>query len=211
MFFMNWLSEISRIVVLNLNKRDDRLLEFAKQADDYSIPFERISAIEKENGAEGLRDTMKEVFTEALENNRHNLLVFEDDCEFVEEPSTFNLYMDKVIEQLPENYWMVFLGCQLTGTGCFMQSPNLIRGKKMFATHAVLYSKQGMTEIMGRDFQYPIDNFYVAELQNYGHCYCTYPLLASQRVGYSDIGKNVISWKPFIDQRYTQQMAHIIR
>lgn len=208
---MEWINKISRIVCLNLEKREDRLLEFAEMADKYEIPFERVSAIEDEQGARGLRDSMIEIFKEAIENNRPNLLVFEDDAEIVVGKDEFHLWMNKAVEQLPENYWMLFMGCQLTGNGCKFHSANLIRVSKAFSTHAVLYSLQGMKEIMSRDFQYPIDNFYVAELQEHGHSYCTYPLLASQRVGYSDIGKNEISWKPFIDQRFNQQVANIRR
>lgn len=106
---------------------------------------------------------------------------------------------------------MVFLGCQLTSNGCKFHSPNLIRVQKAFSTHAVLYSLQGMKEIIAREFGYPIDNWYVENIQPMNESYCAYPLLASQREGYSDIGKNEISWKPFIDQKFNQQVANIRR
>lgn len=206
---MEWINNISRIVCLNLNKRDDRLLEFAKMAEEYEIPFERVSAIENEQGAIGLRDTMKEVFSEAIEGNCKNVLVFEDDAEIKVGKDVFHDYMNKAMEQLPESYHMVFLGCQLTSNTCKWFSTNLIRVQKAFSTHAVLYSIQGMKEIMSRDFGYPIDNWYVDHIEPLGQSFCTYPLLVSQRPSYSDIGKNFIDWRPFLDQRFIQQIGNI--
>lgn len=208
---MEWINKISRIVCLNLNKRDDRLLQFAEMADNYEIPFERVSAIEDEQGARGLRDSMIEIFKEAIENKRPHVLIFEDDAELVVGKDEFHLWMDRCVEQLPETYHMMFLGCQLTSNGCKWFSANIIKVEKAFSTHAVLYSLQGMKEIVAREFGYPIDNWYVEHIEPMGHSYCTYPLLASQRKGYSDIYKNEINWKPFIDQRFNQQVAHIRR
>lgn len=211
-FIMEWIDKVNRIVVLNLLHREDRLLDFTKQAEEYQIPFDRINAIhDKQAGARGLRDTMLNLFKEEIAKGTEHLLVFEDDAELVTESHIFHTTMNKVVEQVPENYHMVFLGCQITANGCKWFSENLIRVVKAFSTHAVLYSLQGMKEVASRDFGYPIDNWYVAELQNAGHSYCTYPFLASQRDGVSDIGGNFISWKPFLEQRFKQKFGEIRR
>ena len=208
---MEWLSKINRVVVLNLPHRTDRLLDFTAMCEEYEIPFERINAIKDEQGARGLRDTMALLFDEEIEKGTQHLLVFEDDAEIIVERGKFNNSMNEVVKQLPENYHMVLLGCQITSNGCQFISPNLIRVKKAFSTHAVIYSLQGMKEIMARDFGYPIDNWYVAELQNFGHSYCTYPFLVSQRDGVSDIGGRFISWKPFLEQKFKQQLGNVRR
>lgn len=204
---MTWLDKISKIYLINLPHREDRLLAFSKQAEEYSIPYERISAIYRPSGAEGLRDTMSALFAQEIAKNTPHVLVFEDDCEFVVPPPIFHDSMDKVAAQLPENYWMCFLGCQITGSISHFHAPNVIQASKMFSTHAVVYSLQGMKEIMARNFAFPIDNFYVDEIEKQGHSYCTYPLLCSQTPGFSDIGQNTISWKPFIDARYEQKIG----
>jgi hypothetical protein len=154
---------------------------------------------------------MKIVFQEAIDANRPNLLVFEDDAEIVVDKIWFHEYMNMVVNQLPENYHMVFLGCQIAGNGCVFHSTNLIRVQKAFSTHAMIYSLQGMKEIMGREFGYPIDNWYVSDIEILNQSYCSYPFLVSQRIGYSDIGKRVQDWKPFLDQRFNQQVANIRR
>ena len=211
-YSMNWIEKISRIVCINLTHRDDRLLEFAKMADEYEIPFERISAINNpQQGAAGLRDTMIEIFSEAIENSRPNVLVFEDDALPAVQPPWVHECMNRALEQLPDTYHMMFLGCQLTSNVCSWYSTNLIKVNKAFSTHAVLYSLQGMKEIITKDFDYPIDNWYVDNIETMNQSFCTYPLLFTQRPGHSDIGPNYINWRPFIDQRFEQQAALIRR
>lgn len=207
---MDWRNSIGRIVLLNLPHRSDRLLDSAEILFKYEIPFERISAVyNKEHGATGLRDTMVRLFEEEIEKKTDSVLVFEDDIKFVEDPESFHATMNAVMEQLPETYHLVFLGCQLTVAPSHFYSRNLIPVVKAFSTHAVLYSFQGMKEILASNLQGPIDNHYVDHIENKGHCYCTYPLLASQRSGYSDIGMAEFDWGPFIVPRYDQKIGEM--
>lgn len=203
---MEWINKIGRIVVLNLPKRTDRLLEITEEFENYEIPFERVSAIEDSRGAEGLRLTMVKLFEEEIEKGTEHLLVFEDDNKFVVEKFWFHDTMNKVIDSLPERYIMLFLGGQLTGKVNSFHSPHIISATKVFSTHSVLYSLQGMKEILARQMTAPIDNFYVASIEQLGRSYMTYPLLTTQRAGYSDIGNNFIDWNNFIQPRYKQKI-----
>lgn len=203
---MKWLNFFDSIYLINLDKRTDRLLDFAEQAEKYSIPFQRIPAILNINGAEGLRDTMLQIFNECIEKNIQNVLIFEDDCDFISGVDLFHDIMNKVVEQVPPTYHMVFLGCQLSVPPASFHSPNLMQVIRAFSTHAVFYSLQGMKEIITRGFDFPIDNYYVSDIEPMGHTYATYPILCSQRDGVSDIGGRFISWKAFIEQRFEQQV-----
>jgi GR25 family glycosyltransferase involved in LPS biosynthesis len=204
---MDWINFIDRIVLLNLAHRVDRLLASAEVLEKYDIPYERIEAIHnKEHGATGLRDTIVQLFEEEIAKKTQHLLVFEDDVIFVEGPDTFHQAMNGVVKQLPEQYHICYLGCQVTLTPTHFYSTNLIPVQKAYATHAWIISYQGMKEILASDLKPPIDNYIVDMVQPLGHCYCTYPLLASQREGLSDIGHAFIDWDPFIVDRYQQQI-----
>lgn len=203
---MEWINKIDRIVVLNLPHREDRLLHITEQFEKYSIPFDRVEAIyDQEQGARGLRDTMCKLFKEEIEKETQHLLVFEDDCLCVEGVDTFHETMNKVMEQLPENYHCIYLGGQLTSRITRFLSPNLIPVTKYYATHSVLYSREAimlMRDIMG----FPIDNWMTDNVQIMDRCYAVHPLLCSQIKGYSDIGKNEMDWNPFIVPRYEQKL-----
>lgn len=204
---MSWHDKIGRIVCLNLAKREDRLLAFTEQAEKYSLPFERVEAIYDEaQGARGLRDTLVKLFNEAIGNETKSVLVFEDDCDIVVDPDTFNSTMEKVMEQLPPNYDMVLLGCQLSHRISHFNSENIFPVTMAFSTHSVLYSLQGMKNIVALPLEFPIDNDMVARLQPMNRTYCVYPLLCSQVEGFSDIGKSRIAWDAFISARYEQKI-----
>lgn len=204
-----WQSFFSKTYLVNLSKRIDRLLISAEQCEKYLVNYERFQAIEKPNGAEGLRDTMLEIFREAVVNSYNNILVLEDDFKIIVDEETFHDTMNKVVVQLPDNYHQCFLGGQASGRFSHFHAPNLLPVQKYFSTHSVAYSAQGIKEILARDFGYPIDNWMVSEIQPMGNCYCVHPLLCSQYAGYSDIGKNEIDWSPFIIPRHSQKIAEM--
>jgi len=208
---MSWLSFVDKIYLVNLQSREDRLLESAELLEEYSIPYEVFPAIKDTQGARGLRDTMLLIFNEAIENNYENILVLEDDVSFVEPPSTFHDTMNNATKQLPENYHLFYLGGQPTAGYSHCHSANLLPAIKYFATHAVVYSKQGVKEILGRNMDFPIDNWLVDTIQTEGFCYAVNPILCSQRPSFSDIGGQPMDWNPFIVHRHNQKVAEIRR
>jgi len=206
---MNWIDFFDAIYVINLLKRQDRLLDITQHLEEYEIPFKRWSAVEKPNGAEGLRDTMIQIFNHSVENDYQNILVFEDDALFVEQPLTVHNTMNEVVKQIPENYLLCFLGGQPTGGYNSFYSPNLLPVHKYFSTHSVMYSRAVINEILGRGLGFPIDNWYVDEIETLGNCYATNPLLCTQRSGFSDIGKSEINWNLFIEPKHRQELAKL--
>jgi len=205
-----WTNFFDDILVINLLKREDRLLQTTKDFEEYGIPFRRVQAIEDaEQGARGLRDTMLGIFKEAIEKNHKHILVFEDDCKIIVEKLWLDDTMNKVTDQLPDNYHICYLGGQMSRKPTHFHSPNLLPVVQYFATHSVIYSLQGMKEIMSREMGYPIDNWMVEEIQKLGHTYACHPLLCSQYAGFSDIGHNFINWEPFIVPRHAQKIAEM--
>lgn len=206
---MSWINFLDKIYLVNLLKRSDRLLVSAQDCEKYGIPYERFNAIEDEQGARGLRDSMLQIFNEAIEKDYKNILVLEDDFQIIVSPEVFNATMDNVVQQLPENYHLCFLGGQASNRFSHFHSPNLLPVTKYFSTHSVIYSQQGIREILARGMGYPIDNWMVDKIQPLGCCYTVHPLLCSQYPGFSNIGGNVIDWTPFIVPRHEQKIAEM--
>lgn len=202
---MSWVSKIDDIVCLNLPHREDRLLEFAKMMGEYEIPFRRVEAISKPNGAEGLRDTMVKLFAESLGKGHKQILVFEDDAQFVVQKEWVHLTMNEVIGNIPELWLMATLGSQITGKFIHRHHPNILSATKVYSTHAMLYSERGMRESLSQGLDYPIDNFFVDKLEPMRATYVVHPMLATQRPGRSDIYNNFIDWTAFIDSSYSQK------
>lgn len=201
-----WTNFFDKIFVINLKKRYDRWLHIQKQLKKYSINFERKEAIEHERGAEGLRLTMVEIFNEAISKGWNNVLIFEDDVEVVNKD--FDEVMNKVVTQIPNDYLICYLGCNLTTGVSGFYSENLLPVVNAFSTHACFYSRKAIELILKNNFSAPIDNYMVSQVQNrYGNCYCTYPFLCTQIAGISDIENKFVDWNPFLHLRYKQRLS----
>lgn len=202
-----WTDFFDRIVVINLPKRLDRLLEVTEEMEKYGIDFELVDGITSElGGAEGLRLTVEKIFKESIEKGHRNILIFEDDTLFLCDPTNT---MELVVKELPENYDICYLSAQATCGFHYRQSASLLQLDGAFATHSWAVSLQAMKDILAIGMDAPIDNFLVRELQNRQRCYITYPILTTQREGYSNIGCAYISWRPFLEGRYDQKLAEM--
>ena len=204
-----WTSFFDKIYVINLPKRIDRLLQFVEEMEKYEIEFEIINGIEHESGAEGLRQTVENIFIDAIEKKYDNILIFEDDCYFVEGKSTVDWTMENAIKELPEQWQILYLSAQPTNGFNRRQSGCLLQLDGAFATHSWAISNQGMREILSVGLDAPIDNSIVKSIQPLQRCFITYPILTSQRAGMSDIGRTDIDWQPFIVSRYYQKLGEM--
>jgi GR25 family glycosyltransferase involved in LPS biosynthesis len=206
---MSWTNFFTKIFVINLPERTDRLLEVAEELYKWKIPYELVNAIKHESGAEGLRMTVEKIFREAIANEWESVLIFEDDAMFVDSCGNPNDTMNEVVKQLPLNWDILYLGAQCTTGFKLRKSANLLLVENAFATHAWAISLHGMKEILMAGLEAPIDNCIVAKIQSHGTTYITYPLLATQRPGMSDIGNTYINWQPFIENRYYQKLGEL--
>lgn len=202
---MSWTSFPDKIFLINLAKRKDRLESATRKFKEYNIPFERVEAVEHEKGAEGLRITMETIFQDAINNAYKNILIFEDDLDIIE--PEINTIMPKVIQELPSDYDIIYLGCQLCNYVDF-HSNHLIRSHTMYATHAAMYSLQAMKKFMELPRFSPVDNFIVQYIQCSDRCFCTFPILASQIPSHSDIysDQEIMDWRKYIQVKYWHQM-----
>jgi hypothetical protein len=207
---MEWINFFNRIVLINLPTRDDRLIESIEQLSKYDIPFELVEAVPMEQGAEGLRATMLKLFEENIRNEVESMLVFEDDVLFLDGlQEGVHDTMNGAVSQLPADWRILYLGCQPSHGYPNFYSRNLLPVTGAFATHACAYSLQAMKDCYGLGMTAPIDNFIVDKIQPLGQCFQTYPFLATQRESYSDIGRQVFSWRPFLETRHEQKISEM--
>jgi GR25 family glycosyltransferase involved in LPS biosynthesis len=123
---MSWTNFFTKIFVINLPERTDRLIEIAEQLYKWNIPYELINATKHENGAEGLRITVENIFREAIKNEWESVLIFEDDAMFVDSCGNPNDTMNEVVKQLPLTWDILYLGAQCTTGFKLRASPNLL-------------------------------------------------------------------------------------
>lgn len=198
-----WTNFFSRIVLINLASRPDRLVESSLELKRHKIPFEVVSAIKNENGQQGISDTLRELFVESLEFGNGPLLVFEDDVRMVVEPEEFERVMDLALLELPSHWDMLYLGANLPNPRRVEEySAHLLRTIRALALHAVAYSRRGMEEILALQPTLPIDLQIADEINTAGGSFITYPLLCTQKEGFSDIEGRRVNYSSFIEDRY---------
>lgn len=113
--------DLGKIVVINLDRRPDRLEQFAARAWDAKLPtWERFAAIDGSEipcpsewqggaGAYGCRQSHLRILENAIADKTPTLTVFEDDCGFVDG------FMDRLQgfwSKLPHHWRALMLGCQ---------------------------------------------------------------------------------------------------
>ena len=181
-----------KVVVINLDKRTDRLEKITKQLDDLGITFERFSAIDGtgKNPMLANRDSHLQVWRDNLGKK---VLVLEDDAYFVED---FQERFNQVIQTLPENWDVFYLGALLDKmTGKVIKVNNdwyrqiVSTGTQAYCVHP---------DIM----QYCIDRLEIYDgyidvglriLAEDMNAYITQPNLVTQYPGYSDLRLKEVS------------------
>jgi GR25 family glycosyltransferase involved in LPS biosynthesis len=181
-----------KVVVINLDKRVDRLEKITEQLNDLGITFERFSAIDGtgKNPIIAGRDSHVEVWKQNLGKK---VLILEDDAYFIE---GFQERFDEVIESLPEDWDIFYLGVLLdkmtgkvikvnndwyrqivsTGTQAYCLHPNMMQ---YFTDRIEIYD--GYVDVGLR---------ILAEDTN---AYITQPNLVTQYAGYSDLRLKEVS------------------
>ena len=181
-----------KVVVINLDKRTDRLEKISKQLDELGITFERFSAIDgtDKNPMLANRDSHLQVWRENLGKK---VLVLEDDAYFIDD---FQERLDQVIQTLPENWDVFYLGALLDKMTGKVIKINNDWYRQIVSTGTQAYSVH--PDIM----QYCIDRLEIYDgyidvglriLAEDMNAYITQPNLVTQYPGYSDLRLKEVS------------------
>lgn len=205
---MSWIDRFDAIFLVNLPRRLDRFVLARQELTKFSIPFTRIWGIAATDGRKGLYDTIISLFQYCISQNYKQIVVFEDDISFIREPHTV---LDACLEELPADFDMLYLGCNIVQNVNRFYSPHLVPIARGLSTHAVAYSRACLQKIVALPEYLPIDVMYANQIHTLGKSYCCYPLVASQRQGYSDIMKQWIDWSPYIQERFLVNTASLAK
>ena len=206
-----WQKYFNGTFVISLARRQDRRTRMSEIFEEYDIEGEIFEATDIEKSPLGLVDSTRRLFEYCLEKGYSNCLVFEDDCEFLESPEVFHQTMAKCVEDLKNINWQIFyLGLQHPRNFLQWVTPNILPVNMAYATHALAYSATFMEFFLDYIVSEPIDNWIVRMFQPYGTCYCSYPILATQRTNYSDICGKEENWDLYITKSYENAVKDIM-
>jgi glycosyl transferase family 25 len=189
---------IEHIFYINLDKRTDRKKKFENQASLYNLNVERFQAIQKDMGALGCTLSHLEVLKIARERNYKNVLIFEDDFEFLVDKEDF----EKEIKQIFENnvdFDVLLISYNLIKYEDSEKYPFLLRSLDVQTTSGYIVNEHyydklidlfeyyaPLLEKTGDQSKYACDIIW-KQFQTNDKWYCTKTRIGRQIDGYSDI------------------------
>jgi GR25 family glycosyltransferase involved in LPS biosynthesis len=193
---------------INLERRSDRWDECLSEFDKYGITnVDRFIAVDGKNLDQSLSGFMTpsrtalvltniQIIEEAIKNGYETILILEDDVEF--DPQVVE--MDSYFDLLPDDWDMLYFGGN-HNTHVGSTPPNIINEKvcklhNTYSTHCVAINKKAFQKVLDRikKCDNALDVIYV-ELQKSLNVYSFYPLIATQRVSFSDIENRMSDYK----------------
>ena len=183
---------------INLPDRPERWERFLINKFPFNV--QKVNAIKKSPGWQGCRDSFFMLFKNITE---FPCVIFEDDCQML---SDWN-EVERIMQQLPRNWDMLHLGATLNEQ-LEKYSDNLYKIKNAYTLHAVIYNNRKVFDYVleNRNDIRKIDVFITQKVHEKFNCFVTYPMLATQRPGHSDIVNKYTDYKELNDsyRRFTR-------
>lgn len=203
-----WFEYFDKTFLINLPERRDRYWISTWELSRYQVPYEVARAVKHRDGREGLYLTIRAIFEKAVAEGCRSILLFEDDCKFVADPAPV---MDKCLQQLPPDWDLLYLGCNLATRPTAFYSENLIPVRRALSTHAVAYSRNCMERLLSLPRILPIDQFLCHTIQAAGRSFCVCPFLVTQYPGFSNIENRNTDWTHVLDTRFQEQISPLLK
>ena len=175
-------------ILINLNKRTDRLEQFDKQAKILGIQYERLQAIEAADPRLGCKLSHMAAISKY---DFEVIFVFEDDAVFVED---FEAKFQESMNSVPRDWHMLYFGAHM------LQKQRVndywYRSLECSSTHAYAVKKQFVHKLIkaGMNPTNHIDVDY-ASLHKDLIAYVARPTLIYQGPGYSDLLGSEVDYK----------------
>lgn len=193
--------EETRALYINLDDRKDRKDQIEKELNEKNIKYERFSAVKNENGALGCSKSHLNVIKLAKERNYDQVIIFEDDFEFIVNKDEYNEEMNKLNNVnfdvcllsyntqnfYPSEYDFLYkIKDALTCSGYIVNSHYYDRLISCWEESVEMFEKTG-------DIKYTSDLSWL-KLQENDNWVCFKKRLGKQRASYSNIQKHQVDY-----------------
>jgi len=182
---------------INLDSRPDKWEWISEESKKLDLELVRFSGFKRNKGHEGCRLSHLTLLAELKDQGE--FMIIEDDMEIcVDNPIEL---MNEAYSQLPEDWDMFYLGATLNQK-LEQYSKNLYRLKAAWATQAIIYNNQnGVVDYIIENHNQPKFSVFLSnDVQNNFNCYITYPMIATQHAGMSDILRHYVDYKVITDR-----------
>jgi GR25 family glycosyltransferase involved in LPS biosynthesis len=172
-----------KVVVINLDRRKDRLEKVNAQLEELGITYERFSAVDAKALDIDPIQACRQSHLQVLEESEGKTLILEDDAYFMED---FNERFAQFVELLPDNWNIFYLGAVLLNS----QNCNhiMVRAMDTSSLHAYCVNPKfkDIALAQGREYPEHIDVAYRLLHRQYPS-YAAKPPLVKQYPSYSDL------------------------
>ncbi len=177
-----------KVIVINLDRRTDRMEKLAPQLEKLDIQYERFSAVDgKQLGIDPIVAGLQSHLQVMKQIAGQKVLILEDDAQFVED---FNEKFEKVMQTLPEDWDIFYLGALVPKEVGLVRMVNRHWGIQVLTTGSQAYciNPSRLEYFINKleDYNYYIDvglRDFAKDLK----AYITQPNLVVQFPSYSDL------------------------
>lgn len=197
---------------VNLDRRTDRWADSTNEFKKFNLNgIERFSAVDGKSTPIKLKNkkvnkseialvlTNIKIIERAKKEGLKSILILEDDVEFTDEVTNVSEYF----KFLPNDWDMIYFGGN-HNIGIEEATPKIINEKvcklyHTYTTHCVGIKHTAFDIILDnlKQLSQQLDVVY-CDLQKQMNVYSFYPMIASQRIGFSDIQERDVDYKEFI-------------
>lgn len=211
---------VDKVYVINLDRRQDRLIDITNELNKHNIKFERISAVDGEliegkhhlkhfdlpgdrnKAAVGCLRSHKNIILDAVKNNYKSICIFEDDVILQE---NFNEKLKNILHFIPADWDMLFLGCHWWK----LPEPinignNIYKLNGCFGAFGYIIKSNVFQDILLAIEQedIPYDDALCYKVIRKHNAFTTVPFLVKVKMDYSDIAKCNTNYTIISDKFY---------
>ena len=198
------LKHINKVVYINLDKRSDRKKEMEGELAKMGLSGERFSAIEHTRGAFGCSMSHLAVLKDAKANKYKNILVLEDDFQFIVDRPTFEKELQSFFDlNIPYDVLMLSYNCyEKKPYNTIVSRAINVQTASGYIVHERFYDtlihvwEEGLQKLIetGNEPTYSLDQCWKS-LQPSSQWFLMNTRIGVQRESYSDIEKRRVNYK----------------